>query len=122
MTMARHRKIGREAQDLMFDPTLLLSPQSFDPLKRLSSRPSEDRLFVPATFMAVIADMALYPDVARYFGPPPVPLREGEEIELESTEPPTGPAITYSELGEWLRGTGVVPYEPSEADLDNATE
>jgi hypothetical protein len=72
--------------------------------------------------MAVIADMALYPDVARYFGPPPVPLREGEEIELESTEPPTGPAITYSELGEWLRGTGVVPYEPSEADLDNATE
>lgn len=59
-----------DSKDLMFDPSALLSPQSFFALSQLldEERPDEP-IFVPATFQAVIAEGAFDPMLWRYFGP-----------------------------------------------------
>ena len=127
--MAKSAVRPATAHDLMFDPSILLSPVSFRHLAENGDELKSDQLFVPHAFVTSLYNGRVEPAVAGRFGPE---LPRGgydtlqavdlPELDVAFGKLPEAIVSVWSQLPGWIEEHGIVAYQPSESDLATARE
>jgi hypothetical protein len=103
---------------LMIDPSMLLSPVSFEALVRATDEESAEPLFLPASFLDALEPSAFDQDVWRHFAPAPraVPPSEEREPSRERES-----AVRHaSRIRAWVAENDVRPYTPTREEVSSA--